>query len=228
MTPKKILLVEDDPTLGFVVKDNLILHNYEVELCEDGELALKAFENGIFELCILDIMLPKIDGFAVAEKIRSKNKQIPIIFLSAKSLNEDKIAGFKLGADDYITKPFSMEELICRMEVFLKRSSAKADLQNVWEIGNYTFNNAEISLKYNDELIQLTRRESELLQFLYENKEVVTKREEILMKLWGEDDYFKGRSLDVFISKLRKYLSKDPKVDIINYHGVGFKLEIKP
>ena len=226
MTPKKILLVEDDPTLGFVVKDNLIQHNYEVQLCEDGELALKAFENGVFELCILDIMLPKIDGFAVAEKIRSKNKQIPIIFLSAKSLNEDKIAGFKLGADDYITKPFSMEELICRMEVFLKRSSANADQQNVWEIGNYTFNNAEISLKYKDELIQLTRRESELLQFLCENQEVVTKREEILMKLWGEDDYFQGRSLDVFISKLRKYLSKDPKVDIINYHGVGFKLEI--
>lgn len=226
MTPKKILLVEDDPTLGFVVKDNLAQHNYEVQLCEDGELALKAFENGVFELCILDIMLPKIDGFAVAEKIRSKNKQIPIIFLSAKSLNEDKIAGFKLGADDYITKPFSMEELICRMEVFLKRSSANADLQNVWEIGNYTFNNAEISLKYKDELIQLTRRESELLQFLCENQEVVTKREEILMKLWGEDDYFKGRSLDVFISKLRKYLSKDPKVDIINYHGVGFKLEV--
>ncbi len=226
MTPKKILLVEDDPTLGFVVKDNLIQHNYEVQLCEDGELALEAFENGVFELCILDIMLPKIDGFAVAEKIRSKNKQIPIIFLSAKSLNEDKIAGFKLGADDYITKPFSMEELICRMEVFLKRSSANADLQNVWEIGDYIFNNSEISLKYKDELIQLTRRESELLQFLCENKEVVTKREEILMKLWGEDDYFKGRSLDVFISKLRKYMSKDPKVDIINYHGVGFKLEI--
>jgi len=226
MTPKKILLVEDDPTLGFVIKDNLMMNNYAVELCDNGELALQVFENGVFELCILDVMLPKIDGFEVAEKIRSKNKQIPIIFLSAKSLNEDKIAGFKLGADDYITKPFSMEELICRMEVFLKRSSANTDLQHVWEIGNYTFNNSEISLKYKDELIQLTRRESELLQFLCENKEIVTKREEILMKLWGEDDYFKGRSLDVFISKLRKYLSKDPKVDIINYHGVGFKLEI--
>ncbi|MEQ6119598.1 response regulator transcription factor [Reichenbachiella sp. MALMAid0571] len=228
MKQNKILLVEDDPALGFVIKDNLMMNNFAVELCDNGELALEAFENGVFELCILDIMLPKIDGFAVAERIRSKNKQIPIIFLSAKSLNEDKIAGFKLGADDYITKPFSMEELICRIEVFLKRSSPNADLQNVWEIGNYTFNNSEISLKYKDELIQLTRRESELLQFLCENKEVVTKREEILMKLWGEDDYFKGRSLDVFISKLRKYLSKDPKVDIINYHGVGFKLEIKP
>lgn len=225
--PKKILLVEDDPTLGFVIKDNLEMNNYNVDLCEDGEQALKAFENERFELCILDIMLPKLDGFGLAKKIRKYNKEIPIIFLSAKSLNEDKITGFKIGADDYITKPFSMEELICRMEVFLKRASPVSDTPKVWEIGEYIFDSAGIALKHGDRSFQLTRRESELLRFLCENRETVTKREDILLKVWGDDDYFKGRSLDVFISKLRKYLSEDKNVDIINFHGVGFKLEVK-
>lgn len=225
--PKKILLVEDDPTLGYVIKDNLEVNNYDVELCTDGQQALESFEKESFELCILDIMLPKLDGFELARQIRQHNKDIPIIFLSAKSLNEDKITGFKIGADDYITKPFSMEELICRMEVFLKRTSNGSEPNRVWTIGEYTFDSADISLKHRNLSFQLTRRESELLQFLCENRETVTKREEILLKVWGDDDYFKGRSLDVFISKLRKYLSEDKNVDIINFHGVGFKLEVK-
>ncbi|MFY0651625.1 MAG: response regulator transcription factor [Cyclobacteriaceae bacterium] len=222
---RKILLVEDDPSLGFVIKDNLAINNFDVVLCTDGEKAVDAFASQDFELCILDIMLPKLDGFSVAENIRTVNQEIPIIFLSAKSLSEDKLHGFKLGADDYITKPFSMEELLCRIEVFMKRS-VKAKESTVWQIGEYSFNSDEISLKHQDQSIQLTRRESEILLFLCKNKNAVVKREEILMKIWGDDDYFKGRSLDVFISKLRKYLSNDPKVDIANYHGIGFKLEV--
>jgi len=227
MKSKKILLVEDDPNLGFVIKDNLVINSFDVDLCGDGELGLASFEKNHFDLCILDIMLPKMDGLMLAQKIRDQNQNIPIIFLTAKSLSQDKIAGFKLGADDYITKPFSMEELICRIEVFLKRSRSQVEPKSSWQLGEYLFNYSDLSLSQNGIIQKLTRRESDLLLYLCENQNVVTKREDILLKIWGDDDYFKGRSLDVFISRLRKYLSDDPKIDIINYHGVGFKIEIK-
>lgn len=227
MVSKKILLVEDDPNLGFVIKDNLAINSYDVDLCADGEAGLTSFKKNAFDLCILDIMLPRMDGLTLAQNIRNKNQNVPIIFLTAKSLSEDKIAGFKLGADDYITKPFSMEELICRMEVFLKRSNSQVKSKHNWRLGEYIFDYLDISLNHHDEIQKLTRREADLLLFLCENQNAVTKREDILLKIWGDDDYFKGRSLDVFISRLRKYLSNDPKVDIVNYHGVGFKLEVK-
>jgi len=226
MTRKKILLVEDDKNLGFVIKDNLLHKDFEVELCADGEMAWHKFINQKFDLCLLDIMLPKLDGISLARKIREKNKIIPIIFLTAKSMQEDKLAGFEIGADDYITKPFSVEELIYRIEVFLKRSQIAHKTQGVIKMGNYRFDANHFTLNFNGRERKLTRREAEILSYLYDRGDTIVTREEILIALWGDDDYFKGRSLDVFISKLRKYLSEDDTVDIENHHGVGFRLTI--
>lgn len=224
--PKRILLVEDDTNLGFVVKDNLEGNGYHVNLCENGEIAWQTFNNLDFDLCILDIMLPKMDGFTLAERIRSSNDEIPILFLSAKSMSEDKIHGFQIGADDFITKPFSIEELLLRIEVFLRRTT-RIDLEKEshFLIGEYAFDHANLNLSRGSETKGLTKREADLLKFLCLNKHVVVKRAEILNRIWGDDDYFNGRSLDVFISKLRKYLKKDPSIEIVNYHGVGFRLE---
>jgi len=227
MESKKILLVEDDKNLGFVIKDNLSVNGYEVTLCEDGLSGLEIFEAEVFDLCILDIMLPYLDGFNLAKSIRKCDKEIPILFLSAKSLQEDKIEGFKIGADDYITKPFSMEELLLRIEVFLKRTKKEQESNEPISIGKFSFHPQELFIELEGEKKGLTRKESDLLRYLCKHKNVVRKREEILIDLWGDDDYFKGRSLDVFISKLRKYLKEDDHVDIINFHGVGFKLDVK-
>ena len=221
-----ILLVEDDTNLGFVIKDNLDLNGYHVDLCENGELAWQHFNRNSYDLCVLDIMLPKMDGFSLAEKIRSINDQVPILFLSAKSMKEDKIQGFKIGADDYITKPFSIEELLLRIEVFLRRTSRNdLDKESQFEIGKYKFDYKNLCLEFGKVKKSLTKREADLLRQLCLNKDVVLKRNEILNKIWGDDDYFNGRSLDVFISKLRKYLKDDPSISIVNYHAVGFKLE---
>jgi DNA-binding response OmpR family regulator len=227
---KKILLVEDDPSLGFVIKDNLSMKGYHVTLCSDGEEGENTFLNQLFHLCIFDVMLPKVDGFTLARSVRQKDKNIPILFLTAKALMEDKLEGFQTGADDYITKPFSLEELLCRIEVFLRRtqytSLAGAD---AFSIGKFEFDHTNLSLKINGESQKaLTQKEAEVLKLLYVNRERVLKREEILKHIWGDDDYFMGRSMDVFISKLRKYLKEDPSVQIVNYHGVGFRLEIRP
>lgn len=224
MKGKKILLVEDDENLGFVIKDNLQVREFEVVLCKDGESAWQIFLDKKFDLCLLDIMLPKLDGLSLAKKIREKNTIVPIIFLTAKSVQEDKLAGFEVGADDYITKPFSVEELIYRIGVFLKRSQIINETQGVITIGNYVFDANHYTLKFHKDERKLTRREAEILQYLYDRVGMIVKRNEILIALWGDDDYFKGRSLDVFISKLRKYLSEDKNVDIENHHGVGFKL----
>ncbi len=227
-TDKKIsiLLAEDDTNLGFVVKDNLDLNGYRVTLCEDGETAWATFDKSKTGLCILDIMLPKMDGFTLAEKIRAIDDQVPILFLSAKAMEEDKIQGFKIGADDYITKPFSIEELLLRIEVFLRRSSRQdLDVENSFEIGQYHFDYKNLCLEIGDEKKGLTKREADLLKHLCLHREAVLKRTDILNRLWGDDDYFNGRSLDVFISKLRKYLKKDSSINIVNYHGVGFRLE---
>ena len=225
----KILLVEDDVNLGFVTQDNLTDHGFEVTLCEDGEKGWESFNTGDFDLCILDIMLPKKDGFSLAEQIRQKDKEVPILFLSAKAMKEDKITGFKTGADDYITKPFSIEELILRIGVFLRRSQKQVELAQGHTIGSFSFDPANLLLHHVNSGTEkkLTQKEAEILQLFCESRDKVLKREEILQKVWGDDDYFLGRSMDVFISKLRKYLKADPAIEIINFHGVGFKLEVK-
>lgn len=220
-----ILLVEDDPSLGFVIKDNLSLKGYQVTLCRDGEEADKVFATTAFNLCIFDVMLPRKDGFTLARSVRERDKSIPILFLTAKSMTEDKLQGFHLGADDYITKPFSFEELLCRIEVFLRRERIHDPGHgNILRMSTYEFDPSKLLLRRGDSEKALTQKEADVLRLLYEHRERVIKREEILLQVWGSDDYFMGRSLDVFISKLRKYLKEDEKVQIVNHHGVGFKL----
>lgn len=223
----KLLYVEDDASLSFVTRDNLELQGYEVIHCPDGKIALEQFKANELDLCILDVMLPEIDGFQLAEEIRKYDKQIPIIFLTAKSLKEDKIRGLKIGADDYITKPFSIEELILKIEIFLRRSQiAPSSSNEIFKIGEYEFDHPNLNLKFDDsDERTLTQKEADLLKMFVEHKNTVLKRSEILIKLWGEDDYFLGRSLDVFISRLRKYLKKDDSLKIENIHGVGFRLK---
>ena len=220
-----LLYVEDDESLSFVTRDNLELEGYQVTYCEDGKKAMETFPKENFDLCILDVMLPEVDGFTIARAIRKNNAQVPIIFLTAKSLKEDKIQGLRLGADDYITKPFSIEELILKIEIFLKRSQIVIKEQpTIFQIGQFSFDykNLELSSQ-KDSKKQLTQKEADLLKFFIENKNEVLKRAQILESLWGEDDYFMGRSLDVFISRLRKYLKADESLKIENIHGVGFR-----
>ncbi len=227
MERKRILLVEDDPNLGYVIQDNLALKGYDVTLCTDGCEGEQAFIQSPFHLCILDVMLPKKDGFALAKFIREKNSEVPIIFLTAKTMLEDKLSGFRTGADDYITKPFSLEELFYRVEVFLRRTRDNHVEDKVMNVGKFQFDPFSFTLKCNDDEKTLTQKEAEVLKLLYRNRDRVLKREEILTEVWGDDDYFMGRSMDVFISKLRKYLKTDPDIQIVNYHGVGFRLEIR-
>ncbi|CAG0952021.1 MAG: response regulator transcription factor [Bacteroidetes bacterium] len=225
----KILLVEDDTNLGFVVQDNLKKAGYEVKLCIEGQMGLQTFLNEAFDLCLLDVMMPKKDGFSLAEDIRKQNAEIPIIFLTAKSMNEDKIKGFKIGADDYITKPFNFDELVLRIEAILKRTrnktnaNAKGD-KDLFTIGKYDFDFRNQILTINNNKKLLTKKEADLLKLLCIHKNQVLARDIILNSIWGNDDYFSGRSMDVFITKLRKYLSEDSRIKIINIHGVGFKL----
>lgn len=220
--------MEDDDSLGYVIQDNLSLKDYEVVLCKNGQDALETYGAKSFDLCLLDVMLPKIDGFQIAEHIRSSNQEIPILFLTARSMQEDKLNGFKIGADDYITKPFSMEELLYRMEVFLKRSQESATIStDSHPIGDYEFDVKNLKLIHPSKEQILTQKEANVLGYFCRNMDQVIKREEILKEVWGENDYFLGRSLDVFISKLRKYLKLDPNIKIINYHGVGFKLTLE-
>lgn len=229
-TTFKILLVEDDEALRFIVKDNLAENGYEVEVAPDGELALELFQNDKFDLIVLDVMLPKIDGFQVAATIRKADDQIPIIFLTARSMTEDKITGLTIGGDDYIPKPFSMEELLLKIKIFLKRSQSlpiDSGSPTVLKIGKFEFLFDDLSLSLNGEARNLTLKEAELIQFFAKNANKVLSRNEILEKVWGSDDYFLGRSLDVFISRLRKYFKADPSVKIINLHGIGFRFSVK-
>jgi len=223
----RILLVEDDPSLGFVIKDNLAMRGYEVTLCADGDSGRESFFKSHFDLCILDVMMPKTDGITLARMIRDQNKKIPILFVTAKSMLEDKVAGFTAGGDDYIVKPFSMEELCLRIEVFLRRNGTGESRGGVFPIGQYSFDYVNLSLRRANESKVLTQKEADVLRLLCIHQDRVLKREEILKSVWGDDDYFLGRSLDVFLSKLRKYLKGDPNVGIMNYHGVGFRLEVK-
>jgi DNA-binding response OmpR family regulator len=224
----KILLVEDDVNLGFVVKDNLQLKGYEVQHCTNGKEAIQQFRAGTFQLCLLDVMLPLADGFTVARHIRQSDKEVPILFLTAKSMTEDKLEGFKTGADDYIVKPFSFEELFYRIDVFLRRRKTLVDTRiGLVKLGTYTFDADKYILRCQAEERVLTQRESTILELLCRHQNTTLKREEILQQVWGDDDYFMGRSLDVFISKLRKYLRHDTSVQIQNHHGIGFSLKIE-
>lgn len=227
----KILLVEDDDALRFIVKDNLEQNNYLVEAAEDGQIALDLFQAKEFDLIILDVMLPKVDGFQVAEQIRITNEQVPIIFLTARSMTEDKIKGLTLGGDDYISKPFSMEELLLKIKIFLRRSQSQPIANNTaqkqMQIGNFTFNPEDLSLSIDGNTRNLTLKEAELIRFFAERPNKVLNRNEILAKVWGSDDYFLGRSLDVFISRLRKYFKEDPDIRITNLHGIGFRFSVR-
>lgn len=224
MINKKILYVEDDETLAFLTSDNLEQH-FNVTHCNNGKKAFETFCENEFDLCILDIMLPDMDGFEIATEIRKRNQEIPIIFLSAKTMKEDRIKGLKLGADDYLIKPYSIEELILKVEIFLNRSQKTVEKSIIeHNIGAFTFEVNNYLLTNKDKQINLTERESSLLLMFIENKNIVLKREAILNMLWGNDDYFSGRSLDVFISRLRKIFKEEPNVKIENIPRVGFKL----
>jgi two-component system, OmpR family, response regulator VicR len=222
-----LFYVEDDESLSFVTRDNLELQGYRVTYCENGKQAMEMIRQNDFDLCILDVMLPDTDGFTIAEEIRKFNTEVPIIFLTAKSMKEDRIRGLRLGADDYMTKPFSIEELILKVEIFLRRSKiASAPVPTYLTIGNYLLDHKNLLLKYENQAKNLTQKEADLLKMFMENKNEVIKRSHILETLWGEDDYFLGRSLDVFISRLRKYLSQDERISVENIHSVGFRMKI--
>ena len=221
----KILLVEDDINLSFVIKDNLEYQGFEVHLFENGELGYEAFVKEKFDICVFDIMLPKEDGLTLAKKVREMDKEVPIIFLTAKSMKEDKINAFLLGADDYITKPFNIEELILRLKVFLKRSGKESvNEPRVMVLNEFVFDYPNLELIHKNQCRRITQRQADLLKVLFEHQGKMIKREDLLKSVWGSDDYFAGRSMDVFISKLRKFLSADKGIEIINYHGIGFKL----
>ena len=221
----KLLVVEDDPNLGQILSDYLRLKDYNPTLCIDGEIGLEVFKASHFDLCLLDIMMPKKDGITLAKEIRLLDKEIPIIFLTAKSLKEDTIAGFRAGADDYITKPFSMEELLLRIHAVLRRSF-KTDKQQktIYTFGNSTFDYDKQTLSIGKEEIKLTNKESQLLRLLCQNKNETLDRSAALKMIWRDDSYFNARSMDVYIAKLRKHLKKDDSISIITMHGEGFKL----
>ena len=224
MEKHRILYAEDDETLAYLTVDNLAQHNYDVTHFADGEQCLQAFKSSQFDLCILDVMLPKLDGFSLAEEIRSLDHEIPILFLSAKILKEDRIKGLRIGADDYMIKPFSIEELVLKIEIFINRSKKKTvSAKALYKTGSFLFDAANFTLENEKEKTILTQREAELLKYFIDNKNKVIKREQILRAIWGKDDYFLGRSLDVFVSRLRKILSKDERVKIENLHSIGFK-----
>ena len=225
----KILLVEDDASLGFIIKDQLKSDGYSVSLCTDGAEGFQRFNEDDFHLCILDVMMPKKDGFSLAQDIRKIDANIPILFLTAKSNDEDKVEGFKSGGDDYLTKPFNVEELQLRVRALLRRVniSTKTEDENKIMIGEYTFDTDNFTLKHPNFEKSLTKKEAEILKILCKFKNQVVARDIVLTGVWGQDDYFVGRSLDVFITKLRKYLKEDPRIQIANVHGIGFKLEVE-
>lgn len=229
MNRQPILLLEDDTNLGFVLKEHLELNNFAVTHCSNGVEGLAAYHNNRFVLALVDIMMPKKDGFTFAREIRAHDQATPIIFLTAKSLKEDKIEGFKIGCDDYITKPFSMEELLLRIQAVLKRSAAPNDspaLPARFTIGKYEFDYDKQILQNNGKQQKLTTKEADLLRLLCLNMNRTLERDVALKSVWQDDSYFTGRSMDVFVSRLRKYFQDDARVEIINVHGKGFKLVV--
>ena len=224
MPEGQLLLVEDDASLGFVTKDQLMAEGYHVDLAADGQEGWEKFRTGSYDLCLLDIMLPKLDGFELAQRIRSVNDFVPIIFLTARQMDEDKWKGFEIGGDDYLTKPFTIKELLYRVAVFMRRTKPASETVETVTIGTYSFDTKNLILTGPEKEYSLTEMEGAVLQVLTQKQGTLVKREEILIKVWGENDYFKGRSLDVFVSRLRKYLNQDESINIRNHHGVGFTL----
>lgn len=222
----KILLAEDDLNLGVLLVDYLEAEGFKVKLCKDGELALKAFHEHSFDLCLLDVMMPRLDGFSLAREIRSKDKGIPILFITAKSMKADKLKGYGLGADDYVTKPFDEEELLWKITAIIRRMPDGGEAQDVIALGSYLFDHPNLSLTFGDRTRRITEKEGEILKYLSDHRNRVIKREDLLKDLWGENDYFLGRSLDVFITKIRKYLKDDPSLSIENVFGVGFVFNV--
>lgn len=220
----KILLAEDDANLGLLLSEYLRAEGFEVHHCRDGEAALEEYDRAAFELCLIDVMMPKMDGFELAKSIRTRNKSVPLIFITARSLKDDKLKGYEHGADDYITKPFDEEELLWKIRALLRRTHSTPAENNaaVISIGKYQFDHHNLLLAIDGSKRRITEKESEILKFLYENRNTVVKREQMLKALWGENDYFLGRSLDVFITKIRKYLKADPQLSIENVFRVGF------
>jgi DNA-binding response OmpR family regulator len=227
MQKTKILLVEDDPNLGQLLKEYLEIKGFETTLCRDGEEGWRTFDKFYFDFCIFDVMLPKLDGFGLAEKVRAKDKLIPILFLTAKSLKEDTIHGLQIGADDYMTKPFRMEELLLRMQAILRRATRfepeEGDNTPI-QLGKFSFDFHTQKLILNNQEQKLTSKEAELLKMLCLQKNQILDRSQTLKKIWGDDSYFNSRSMDVYITKLRKFLKADENLQIINVHGQGFKL----
>ncbi|WP_026769023.1 response regulator transcription factor [Asinibacterium sp. OR53] len=222
----KILLCEDDANLGMVLKNYLELNDYDVTLERDGRLGLAAFQREKFDICLLDVMMPNMDGFTLAEEIRDVDPDIPLFFLSAKTMKEDIIQGYKLGADDYITKPFDSEVLLLKIKAILKRNEEESRVsENIeFDLGKYHFNPKLRELKHDGATQTLSPKENELLKMLAEHKNDLLPREKALKKIWGSDTYFNGRSMDVYIAKLRKYLKEDGNIEIVNIHGNGFRL----
>ncbi len=228
--PIRILLVEDDVALSTITSDFLELHGFEVSVESNGSDAAKAFSSNTYDLCILDVMLPGLDGFLLAKKIRKVDESVPVVFLTARSMPEDRIEGFKSGCDDYILKPFSAEELILRIRAILKRCNliqGHVKTNSFIKIGKYQFDERNMTLTLDDDIQTLTRREAELLKYFAQRQNQLLPRDEVLKAVWGTDDYFIGRSMDVFITRLRKRLKGDSTIGITNIHGSGFKLEVK-
>ncbi|HNF38763.1 MAG TPA: response regulator transcription factor [Chitinophagaceae bacterium] len=226
-TKPKILLAEDDEHLSHLIKDELEDEGYSVTLCADGQSAIDVFDKNKFDLCLLDIMMPVKDGFSVAKKIRQQSDVIPIIFISTRALIDDKIEGYSRGADDYIVKPFNMRELLLKLDVFLRRTRKLfSEVKSEFTIGKIFFSHTDLKFESPDGVLKLKQKEADLLQFLCMHPNKILKRDEILLAVWGKDDYFLGRSMDVFMSKLRKYLKADPQVVLETIHGLGYRFSV--
>lgn len=226
MPKHRLLIVEDDPNLGQILKEYLEIKGFEAQLARDGAEGLKVFEKDKFDCCLLDVMMPKKDGFTLAKEIRELDQDVPFVFLTAKSMQDDKIKGLKMGADDYITKPFSMEELMLRLQVILKRSKNNETQKSVFEVGNSVLDHARQTLTIDGQTVSLTSKEADLLMLLCQNENKITDRSAALKMIWGDDSYFNARSMDVYIAKLRKHLALDPDLNIVTVHGQGFRLVV--
>ena len=229
MTTKavRIFLVEDDLSFGSVLKSYLELNDYQVELVDDGKYAVEHFRKGAFDICILDVMLPHVDGFTIANEVRKMNPTIPIVFLTAKKLKDDVLKGYGVGGDDYITKPFDTDILLAKIKAIIQRRDVHDDTKDIYEIGMFIFNSRLRTLSHNNKEVKLSPKEAQLLEMLAINPNALISREMALKKIWGSDDYFTARSMDVYITKLRKFLSDDPDLNIKNIHGAGFQLIVR-
>ncbi|MCR9171866.1 MAG: response regulator transcription factor [bacterium] len=222
-----ILLAEDDVNLGHLLQTFLKSKGFSVSLAQNGKIAFEKFNNGSYHFCILDVMMPEMDGITLAKEIREIDKKIPILFLTAKSMKEDKLEGFSAGADDYLTKPFAMEELLARINAILRRTSEDVKQEDSYQIGNIKYEPEIRLLHLNEETKKLTTKENQLLHLLVKNQNEILDRQATLRAIWGDDNYFNGRSMDVYIAKLRKLLREDESIEILNVHGKGFKLVVK-